>query len=149
MTEDKELELKRIWEKMARTLPPEEVVFGPPGKKWLRNEDFKTFSNLRPYLGINEKDVLLDLGCGPLARSEVQFGLSRNSIVGVDISGTTLMKANETIKKFGLKKKVEFSFSSSSKWKKRRASVLGYYLSFSSASVLRGFFFQFSSLSKK
>ncbi len=108
MNEEKELELKRIWEKMARTLSPEEVVFGPPGKKWSRSQDFETFSDLRSFLGITETDIILDLGCGPLARSEVQFGLTGNAIVGADISGTTLRKANETIKKSGLKTTVEF-----------------------------------------
>jgi ubiquinone/menaquinone biosynthesis C-methylase UbiE len=108
LTEDKELELKRVWERMACTLPPEEVVFGPPGRKWSRRKDFETFNNLRSYLNITEREVLLDLGCGPLARSEVQFGLSGNPIVGVDVSRTALKKANETIKRFGLKKTVEF-----------------------------------------
>jgi len=108
VNEEKELELKRIWERMARTLSPEEVVFGPPGKKWSRSKDFETFNDLRFFLGTTEKDVILDLGCGPLARCEVQFGLTGNSIVGVDISRTTLRKANAIIRKSGLKTTVEF-----------------------------------------
>jgi SAM-dependent methyltransferase len=108
MSEQNELDLKRIWEKMAKTLPPEEVVFGPPGRRWSRMVDLETFDDLRKYLNITEKDVLLDVGCGPLARAEVQFGLRGNTIVGVDISASTLKKANETIKKLGLKDKVEF-----------------------------------------
>lgn len=108
MSEKKELELKRVWERMAKALSPEEVVFGPPGKAWSRIWDLRTFKNLKDHLGMTDKETLLDVGCGPLARAEISFGLNGNSIVGVDISNTTLSKANEVIRKCRLKDRVDF-----------------------------------------
>jgi len=101
---------KHHWEKSASNVSEEEVVFGPVlSKEWSRDLDKRNFSDLETFIGMNkEKDILLDIGCGPLARAEVQYSLKGFNIVGLDIAGTTLKKAKINTRKYGKPENVEY-----------------------------------------
>jgi SAM-dependent methyltransferase len=45
--------------------------------------------------------MLLDVGCGPLARAEVQYSVQDFYVVGVDISKTTIKQACENVGRWG------------------------------------------------
>ena len=105
----KELLSKRIWENWAKQAKEEEVVFGKTlSAKWSRAKDIQTFVELEKFLGLRKDQCILDVGCGPLARAEVQFGLRDIMIVGLDISRTTLKKAKNNVRRFGKSQKTDF-----------------------------------------
>ena len=107
----KGLKFKRHWEKKAKDESEKEVVFGPTlATKWSRALDANTFSELETFLGISRnQDTLLDIGCGPLARAEVQYSLRDFRIVGLDVSRTTLKKAKGNVRKYGKAGNVDFA----------------------------------------
>lgn len=109
MPTKKEVKFKRQWETKAKEEIEEDVVFGKIlAKKWSRILDETTFSDLETFLEIKKDYFLLDIGCGPLARAEVQFSLRNLEIIGVDVSATTLKKAKENVRKYGKIGNVDF-----------------------------------------
>lgn len=94
----------------GRKLSEKEIVFGAIlGAKWSRALDVNIFNELETFLGIRSgQDTLLDIGCGPLARAEVQFGLKGFRIIGLDISTTILKKAKENVRKYGKVENADF-----------------------------------------
>ena len=74
MKNKKELEFKRRWDRQAKEVREEDIVFGKTlGAKWSRALDAHSFNQLTTFLGIKSGHLLLDIGCGPLARAEVNF----------------------------------------------------------------------------
>ncbi len=103
----RELKFKRAWNVLAERKSPEEIVFGPfLAPKYSRKQDFQYFGSLENLLNIDFDDVILDVGCGPLARAENYFSLKGSEIVGLDISSVTLKKAQENVRKYGSKQNV-------------------------------------------
>lgn len=96
------LSKKRVWERIARLVTAEEFVFGSreDASGWSRDRDFVNFTELMKFLEIEPSSgALLDVGCGPLARAEVQLGIRGCRIVGLDISPTVLKMARENVQK--------------------------------------------------
>jgi len=106
----KDVEFKRIWQKQVKGKSEEDIVFGSVLRtKWSRDSDVDAFTELEISLGLNrEQDLILDIGCGPLARAEVQYSLKGFVIVGLDISPTTLKKAKSNLQKYGKVEAVEY-----------------------------------------
>ena len=95
---DKELGFKRVWDKRARTKSVEEVVFGPfLVRKYSMELDVGIFAFVEYLLYVSAGDLILDVGCGPLARSETYFAQKGLEIVGVDVSVASLLKARENV----------------------------------------------------
>jgi len=105
----RELKFKRAWNVLAERISPEEIVFGPfLAPKYSRKQDLTYFDSLEKLLNIGFGDVILDVGCGPLARAENYFSLKGYEIVGLDVSSVTLKKAKENVWKYGAKQNVSF-----------------------------------------
>jgi ubiquinone/menaquinone biosynthesis C-methylase UbiE len=103
----RELKFKRAWNVLAERKSAEEIVFGPfLAPNYSRKKDFAYFGYLEKLLNIGFGDVILDVGCGPLARAENYFSLKGLEIVGVDVSSVTLKKAKENLRKYGNKENV-------------------------------------------
>ena len=100
----RELKFKRAWDVLAERKSAEEIVFGPClAPKYSRKQDFAYFGSLEKQLNIGYGGVILDVGCGPLARAENYFSLKGLEIVGLDVSSVTLKKARENVRKYGIK----------------------------------------------
>lgn len=97
------LNFKLHWEWKAQRSKATDVVFGQVcGAKWNRLADMRSFTNLRRHLRLDGgRHTLLDVGCGPLARAEVQYSVQGFHIVGVDVSKTTVKKARKNVEKYG------------------------------------------------
>jgi SAM-dependent methyltransferase len=104
LREDKEeMRFKLCWENKAKAVShldtkyEKEISFGKaPALEWSRDDDKNTFSCLEKTLEMERKDdAVLDIGCGPLARAEVQFGLEGIKIIGFDISRTIIKRAKQ------------------------------------------------------
>jgi len=103
----RELKFKRAWNVLAERKSAEEIVFGPfLAPKYSRKKDLVYFGSLEKLLNIGFGDVILDVGCGPLARAENYFSLKGLEIVGLDVSSVTLKKAEENVRKYGIKENV-------------------------------------------
>jgi SAM-dependent methyltransferase len=95
----KKTKFKVHWEESAQEHEPSEVVFGKSSRhQWSRQKDVESFNELKEYLNIEEGNTILDIGCGPLARPEVQYSQSYK-ILGLDISRTTVKAALREIRK--------------------------------------------------
>jgi len=93
-----ELGFKRVWDKRARTKSVEEVVFGPfLVRKYSMELDVGIFAFVEDSLHANVGNLILDVGCGPLARAEIYFAQKGLEIVGVDVSVASLLKAREKV----------------------------------------------------
>lgn len=104
-----ELRFKRVWNVLAEKKSPEEIVFGPClAPKYSRKQDLLYFGSLEKLLNIRPGDVILDIGCGPLARAENYFSQKGLGIVGVDVSIRTLKKARDNVQKYGKEYHVSF-----------------------------------------
>lgn len=112
----REKRFKLRWENRAKALlhlgqkGEEEIVYGPAAThEWSRSKDKKEFHCLAKSLEIgSEGDMVLDVGCGPLARAEVQFGLMKVRVVGLDVSRTIIARAKEYTREFGVTENVNF-----------------------------------------
>lgn len=83
-------------------------VFGR-AREWSRNRDKRLFSYLEKLLELRRgQDVILDVGCGPLARAEVQFGLMGFKIIGLDISRTIVSQARKYAMEYGIVENTDF-----------------------------------------
>ncbi len=103
----RESKFKRAWNVLAERKSAEEIVFGPfLAPKYSRKQDFAYFGSLEKLLNIGFGGVILDVGCGPLARAENYFSLKGYEIVGLDVSSVTLKKARENVRKYGIKENV-------------------------------------------
>lgn len=99
---------KRAWDTMARTKTPEEVVFG----SWLaagysRESDLRDFGAVENLLRIQSGNVILDLGCGALARALIYFGGKGFRIVGIDVSAAAVAKARGSLRGLGIRESVD------------------------------------------
>jgi ubiquinone/menaquinone biosynthesis C-methylase UbiE len=95
---DNELGFKRVWDKRARTKSVEEVVFGTfLVRKYSIEVDVRIFSFVEDLLHASAGNLILDVGCGPLARAEIYFAQKSYEIVGVDVSVASLLKAREKV----------------------------------------------------
>jgi ubiquinone/menaquinone biosynthesis C-methylase UbiE len=95
---DEELGFKRVWDKRARTKSVEEVVFGPfLVRKYSMEIDVRIFGFVEDLLHASVGNLILDVGCGPLARAELYFAQQGYEIVGVDVSAAGLLKARENV----------------------------------------------------
>lgn len=106
----KEEKFKTRWIDNSLKTKAETLVFGSViGAKWERESDRVTFSNLHSLLNLDPKkpDAILDIGCGPLARAEVQLANSY-PMVGLDLSKASIQRAIVQTKLFKLHKKVSF-----------------------------------------
>lgn len=93
-----ELGFKRVWDRRARTKSVEEVVFGPfLVRKYSMELDVRLFAFVEDLLRANVGNLILDVGCGPLARAELYFAQKGYEIVGVDVSVASLLKAREEV----------------------------------------------------
>jgi len=105
MRED--LRFKRVWDGLAGRKSSEEIVFGPClAHKYSRRQDSVYFASLEKVLNIRPSDVVLDIGCGPLARAENYFSQKDFGIVGVDVSFGILKKARDSVRKYGSEEQV-------------------------------------------
>jgi len=101
--EKEEKRFKVCWENKAKAIShfdrkyEKEISFGKaPAFEWSRDNDKNTFSCLEKTMEIERKDdAVLDIGCGPLARAEVQFGLMGIKTIGLDISRTIINRARQ------------------------------------------------------
>lgn len=99
---------KRVWETLARTKTPEQVVFG----SWLApryREEVKTndLQGVVELLEIRRQDLILDLGCGPLARALTHLAARGFQMVGIDISTAAVKQARETVIQHGVHENVD------------------------------------------
>ncbi len=100
-----ELGFKRVWDKRARTKSVEEVVFGAfLVGKYSMEVDLRIFAFVEGLLQASVGSMVLDVGCGPLARAEVYFAQKGLEIVGVDVSAAVLLKARENIAEHAAKR---------------------------------------------
>lgn len=114
--DEQEKRFKLYWEGKAKAdihLSQEcekEISFGrTPAFEWNRNSDKKLFRDLATVLEVKEgRGVVLDIGCGPLARAEVQFSLMSIRTIGLDISRTIAERAREHIVTEGKQENVDF-----------------------------------------
>jgi hypothetical protein len=98
---------KRVWNTLARTKTPAAVAFGSwLGPRYSKGSDIRDFSNVENLLKVDHCDVILDAGCGALARALTYFGSKGLQIVGVDISVAALLKAGRAVENSGIKKGV-------------------------------------------
>lgn len=104
-----ESKFKRVWNVLAHRKSAEEIVFGPfLAPKYSRKQDFACFGSLEELLNIGSGDVMLDVGCGPLARAENYFSLKGLEVVGLDVSSVILKRAMESVRKYGRRENVCF-----------------------------------------
>jgi len=93
-----ELGFKRVWDRRARSKSVEDVVFGPfLVRKYSMELDVRLFSFVEDLLHAKVDNLILDVGCGPLARAEIYFAQKGYEIVGVDVSAAGLLKAGEKV----------------------------------------------------
>jgi SAM-dependent methyltransferase len=101
--EKKEKRFKLCWENKAKSIShfdrkcEKDISFGrAPALEWSRENDKNRFNCLKETLEMEGKDdAVLDIGCGPLARAEVQFGLMGIKTIGFDISRTIIKRARQ------------------------------------------------------
>lgn len=104
-----DLRFKQHWEDKAKYTNEREVVFGKVlGQAWSRDRDREAFMKLATCLDMERESAVLDIGCGLLARAEVQYSLQGLRIVGVDISPTAVNHAQAHVKKEGVPGKTDF-----------------------------------------
>ena len=94
---------KRVWNILALTKTPEEVVFGSwlaPG--YSADLDLRDFGMIDCKLKACPNDLILDVGCGALGRALVYFGQKGFRIVGIDISVAAAAEAKRCLRRLHL-----------------------------------------------
>jgi SAM-dependent methyltransferase len=141
--EKEEKRFKLCWENKAKAIShfdrkyEKEISFGrAPALEWSRDNDKNTFSCLKETLKIEKKDdAVLDIGCGPLARAEVQFGLMGIKTIGLDISRTIIKRARQYAIENNVVENVDFVIGDA-EFLPFRTRVLGSIISFGTISHL-------------
>lgn len=104
----KNVGFKRVWNTLAETKTPAQVVFG----SWLahghsREADARDFRFAETMLNPQSDSVILDVGCGPLARALVYFGQKGYRVVGVDVSVAGVARAKHVLNRLEIRGNVE------------------------------------------
>ena len=131
--DEQEWQFKLHWESKAKACLhlgqeyEKEITFGRvPALEWSRNNDKELFKDLRRLLALTgENGIVLDVGCGPLARAEVQFSLMSIRIIGLDISRTIVKRAKEHLIEEGERENTDFVVGDAEFLPFRQCSVSG------------------------
>jgi len=102
MTKNK---FKWYWEKNISTnfsddLETEKHITFGTRPNWNYNTDIRFFLFLKSLLNVKENELVLDVGCGPLARAEIHLGFMKVKTVGIDISKTMVRRAKKHIEEY-------------------------------------------------
>ncbi len=104
-----EVRFKRVWDTLARRKTPEQVVLGSwLAPRYSSEVGEKDFEGVETMLMVNRDHLILDVGCGAMARSLTFFGKKGFRIVGVDISSAAVGKARESVCRVRICENVDF-----------------------------------------